>query len=160
MVPGMGKHLFSPKFAQRNGVHTLFTSKNYIDAVHFKVGLRTSETLDHLDMRLVRGVPQRRAISSKPRVRDDMIPAAPPVALATLATTTDVWHRRLGHPNEAIVRAVAKIPKSGVVLTDAMTKCDTCLVSKSIQSSRRTRRPPSTKQPRRWGTPRTRRISR
>ena len=40
VVPGMGKHLFSPKFAQRNGVHTLFTSKNYIDAVHFKVGLR------------------------------------------------------------------------------------------------------------------------
>ena len=135
VVPGMGKHLFSPKFAQRNGVHTLFTSKNYIDAVHFKVGLRTSETLDHLDMRLVRGVPQRRAISSKPRVRDDTIPAAPPVALATLATTTDVWHRRLGHPNEAIVRAVAKIPESGVVLTDAMTKCDTCLVGKSVQQA-------------------------
>ena len=74
--------------AQQNGVRTFFTAEKCIDAVHRKVCLRNFETLDHLDMRLVLVVPHRRA--SKPCVRDDMIPAAPPVALATVATTADV----------------------------------------------------------------------
>ena len=125
VVPGMGKHLFSPKFAQRHGIHTLFTDENYIDAVNFKVGLRHSELLDHLDLRLVRSVPARHTISGTPHVRDDTPSPTSPVALATVATSADVWHRRLGHPNEAVVRAVAKIPETGVVLSGAMSKCDT-----------------------------------
>ena len=135
VVPGMGKHLFSPKFAQRQGIHTIFAADNYIDATAFKVGLRHFELLDYVDLRLARGVPARRAVGGKPHVRDDTAMPTPPVALATVATSANVWHRRLGHPNEAVVRAVAKIPETGVVFSDAMSKCDTCLVSKSTQQA-------------------------
>ncbi|CAN0165960.1 unnamed protein product, partial [Hapterophycus canaliculatus] len=56
------------------------------------------------------------------------------VAAAVVATSTsNVWHRRLGHPHEGVLRAVAKIPEAGIVITDARTKCDTCYVNKSIQ---------------------------
>eukprot|EP00903_Cladosiphon_okamuranus_P009153 g8746.t1 len=133
VVPGMGKHLFPPKYAQRQGVHTIFTAGNYIDAINLKVGLRHFEMIDYVDLRLVRGVHARHAVVGKPHVRGLLTPPTPPTTLATLAASADVWHRRLGHPNEAVVRAVAKIPESGVVLSDTMSKCDTCLVTKRIQ---------------------------
>ena len=130
-----GQASFLAEYAQRQGIHTIFAAENYIDAITFKVGLRHFELLDYVDLRLARGVPARRAMGGKPHVRDDTAPSTPPVALATVATSADVWHRRLGHPNEAVVRAVAKIPETGVVLSDAMSKCDTCLVGKGIQQA-------------------------
>lgn len=61
-----------------------------------------------------------------------MVAVAPPADVGNVVTSADVWHRWLRHPNEAVVRTVAKIPETSVMLTDAMTKCDTCLVSKSF----------------------------
>lgn len=72
-----------------------------------------------------------------------MSDASPPVALATVATSADVWHRRLGHRHEVVVRAVAKPPQAEISLTDAMTKCDTVSWTKAFNKG--TRRPPYAK---------------
>lgn len=54
--------------------------------------------------------------------------------VGTAAVSTDVWHRHLGHPHEAVVRAAAaKVPQSGIDLRDPMTACDVCLANKSTQ---------------------------
>ena len=109
LVPGLGRHLFSPKAAQQHGIYTMFAASNYIDCRQFKVGLRHSELLDHVDLRLNRGGIERHAVESKPFVRDEG-----PDQLAIVASSSiNLWHRRLGHPHEAVVRAAAKIPGIG-----------------------------------------------
>lgn len=130
LVPGLGRHLFSPTAAQKHGIHTVFGSENYIDAIHFKVGLRHSDKMQNVDLRIIRDVHTRQPPMREPLLRDET-----PSAVAAVATSADLWHRRLGHPHEAVVRAVAKIPGAGVSITDPMTKCDTCYVNKSVQQA-------------------------
>ena len=115
LVPGLGRHLFSPKAAQQHGIYTMFAASNYIDCRQFKVGLRHSELLDHVDLRLNRGGIKRHAVESKPFVRD-----VGPDQLAIVATSSinNVWQNRLGHLHQAVVRVATRIPEAGTIVND------------------------------------------
>lgn len=49
------------------------------------------------------------------------------------SVSADSWYRRLGHPHEAVLRAAAKIPETGVVLKDSLSGFDICAISISAQ---------------------------
>ena len=63
IVPGLGKHLFSPVYALRTrGVGTTFAVNSYVDLGHFRIPLRPDDTsmLHYIDMTITRDKKTRR----------------------------------------------------------------------------------------------------
>lgn len=117
-MPGLGRHLFSTGAAQTRGIHTVFSNNNYVDAASvFKISLRQGHSLIYVGFTLAGSVH--------------------PAGVASVAVSTDVWHRRLGHPRESVVRTAAKLSESGTVLraADSLAKCEVCLVNKTTQQA-------------------------
>ena len=55
-----------------------------------------------------------------------------PTALTT-TTGADIWHRRLGHPAEQVLRVFKNIPETGVSFEDSLSPCVTCKLNNSVQ---------------------------
>ena len=55
-----------------------------------------------------------------------------PVALS--AESINLWHGRLGHPNETVLRKVRDLVDSGVKLSDSLMNCSACKIGKSTQT--------------------------
>ena len=49
------------------------------------------------------------------------------------AKSINLWHRRLAHCHEGILKATANIKETGVLFTDNMEPCRTCRVQKNAQ---------------------------
>ena len=57
---------------------------------------------------------------------------ADPTALTT-TTEADIWHRRLGHPTEQVMRTLQRIPETGVNFEGSLSPCVKCRLNKSVQ---------------------------
>ena len=55
------------------------------------------------------------------------------MTLSVSAVGANTWHRRLGHPNEAVIYQTRNIADSGVWFSDSSTSCDVCRLAKSTQ---------------------------
>lgn len=55
-------------------------------------------------------------------------------------TDTELWHRRLRHPNELVMRAAEGMKALGVHFNSTLPACAVCEVSKSTQATTRTQR--------------------
>ena len=54
---------------------------------------------------------------------------------ATAQTTVgaDVWHRRLGHPAEQVMRRLQNTSETDVKFEGSLSPCETCKINKSVQ---------------------------
>ena len=62
-------------------------------------------------------------------------PVMPATAMA--AAWANVWHQRLGHPNERTIQAARNIAETGVNFTDSLTACDICTINKGAKQPTR-----------------------
>lgn len=44
--------------------------------------------------------------------------------------TANIWDKRLGHPNEQVVKRVKNITESGIDFVDTLSGCETCKINK------------------------------
>ena len=47
----------------------------------------------------------------------------------------NIWHKRLGHPNEQVMKRVKSITECGVDFVDTLSACETCKINKSTQQN-------------------------
>ncbi|CAM9886900.1 unnamed protein product, partial [Sphacelaria rigidula] len=48
---------------------------------------------------------------------------------------TEVWHKRLGHPSEEVLRGIKNDTESGVNFEGTLSLCDTWMTNKSTQQN-------------------------
>ena len=58
--------------------------------------------------------------------RDILTASVPPKPVALLAESINLWHRRLGHPNEPVLRKVRDLVDLGVKFSDSLMRCSAC----------------------------------
>lgn len=136
-VPGLGRHLFSTGTAQKKGAHTIISDDPRIDLPGgaggergFTIKLRTDRTLIYLDLK----IDFTKGRTSEGAEIYDIIDDGH-VYTAVRPESINLWHRRLAHCHEGILRAAAKIAETGIALKDELTPCRTCRMQKSKQKN-------------------------
>ena len=116
VVPGLGRHLFSPLVASRMGVVNIFDSVRPL--------------LEMCDVT----VPMK-------RLDNDTILCSFSLELddstntAMRAESADLWHRQLGHINSRSLDVVRKVEGNGIDYTDNVETCNVCAIGKSSQQA-------------------------
>lgn len=65
-----------------------------------------------------------------------VIRTEPTTATAMITSVeTDVWYRKLGHPNDAVTQAAKGIKELGIDYKDSLPPGEVCIVSKSTQQA-------------------------
>ena len=125
--------------AAQKGVKTIITKAGYIvDLGLFSIQLTRSDSLDHLDLAISKESKPTEsaccAISGKAFSKEIILTASVPQKNVALpAESINLWHRRLGHPNETILRKVRDLVDSGVKFSDSLMSFSACKIGKSTQ---------------------------
>ncbi|CAN0458149.1 unnamed protein product, partial [Ascophyllum nodosum] len=139
LVPGLGRNLFSTAMAAQTGVKTIITKAgSIVDLGLFSIQLSRSDNLDHLDLAISKQSKRTEsaccAISGKSFSKEIILTASVPQKNVALpAESINLWHRRLGHPNETVLRKVRDLVDSGVKFSDSLISCSACKIGKSTQ---------------------------
>ena len=126
--------------AAPKGVKTEFPKTgSIVDLGLFSIQLTRLDNLDHLDLANSKESKRREstccAVSGKSFSKEIMLTASVPQnPVAQPAESTNLWHRRLGHPNETVLRKVRDLVDSGVKFSDSLMSCSACKIGKSTQS--------------------------
>ena len=125
--------------AAQNSVKTVFTKAGFIvDLGLFSIQSTRSDNLDHLDLAISKESKRTEsaccAISGKSFSKEIILTApVPQKPVALPAEIINFWHRRLGHPNETVLRKVRDLVDLGVKFSDSLMSCSTCKIGKSTQ---------------------------
>ena len=139
-VPGLGRHLFSTGAATKKGAYTIISDRPRIElpsttgtGPEIELGLRKEGTLYYLDVKIIEKQYPRGFMNNGINRES--------AYTFTRPESVNLWHRRLAHCHEGILKATADIKETGVVLKDEYTPCKTCKIQKSTQK----KHPKSTK---------------
>ena len=150
IVPGLSKHLFSPVEALLRGASTIFSSNSHINLGNFKVPISGDYGggLQYISLKVI---PKPGAINYSSALSATVISGelmgtgtalvaetvvqqdATENATALTTVGADVWHRRLGHPAEQVMRRLQNISETGVNFEGSLSPCETCKINKSVQ---------------------------
>ena len=112
LVPSLGRNLFFTAMAAQKGVKTTITKAgSIVDLGLFSIELAGSDDLHHLDLAFLKESKRTEsaccAISGKSFSKEIILTASvPQKPVALPAESINLWHRKLGHPNETVLRKV------------------------------------------------------
>ena len=136
-VPGLGKHLFSTGTAQAHGATTVICDRAHITlpaggdhGPDIELQLRKDRTLYYLDLKIDVNT-ARTAVE----IRNFDKESGETACTVARPESVNLWHRRLAHCHEGILRAAADIEETGVILTEEFSPCRTCKIQKSTQNN-------------------------
>ena len=109
-----------------------------VDLGLFSIQLTKWDNLDHLDLAIAKESKQTEsaccAISGKTFGKETILTASVPQKPQALpAESIDLWHRRLGHPNETVLRKVRDLVDSGVKCSGLWIRCRACNIGEKTQ---------------------------
>ena len=152
LVPDLLRNLILIAMTAQKGVETVFTKAgSIVDLGLFSVQLTRSDNLDHLDLAISKESKRTEsaccAISGKLFSKEIMLTASVPQKPVPPPTESiNLCHRRLGHPNETILRKVRDLMDSRVKCFGSFMSCSACKTGKSTQ------RPPAKNTSHDWVT--------
>ena len=137
LVPGLGRNIFSTAMAAQKGVKTVFTKAgSIVDLGLFSIQLTRSINLDNLKLAISKESKRTEsacgAISGKSFSKEIIVPKK---TVALPVECINLWHRRLGHPNETVLRQkIGDLVDSGVKFSDSLMSCSKCKIGKVHES--------------------------
>ncbi len=136
IAPGLGQHLFSVTKIAENGAVNFHISKDesYLEKRGMKFLVRPTGAKKnklYFDIILDRR-PSNEVVS---KVRSSQTEGGSGEAMVT-DVDANIWHRRLGHPNDEVLNAAKNTQELGVKFKNITGPCSTCRLNKSTQQPR------------------------